>query len=357
MLFDCTDFIYDHQSLFDFGFMIASFEAQNELPFGLERTVDKGDRNKSRERSNVLGVLYTEDLLFTITIIKDICTYPTPEQQIISESDLRNIACWLTSPLEPLWLETISDGTINDIRYCGIFTNIEPVLVGNLYGLTLSFQCVSPFGYTHDIQNVFYLNGKQTLTIKNNSDAFYEYAYPTISIQPTENTDLVLINLSESKEVDSGQIAEEVTDKLLALTNKVKDYARRNDCTVKFVQDETLNIKPFCEGTLVVFYLTDSNNKESKYVAYYDETYKYYIYCGCFLVMSLYADLSVLMHCLSNQIYDGIGRPVRYSKLGIKDVDYMYWPRLLNGTNTIFCYANNCVMSVTHQESRKVGAY
>lgn len=356
MLYNCTDFIYNNQSLSSFKFKVVSFENSSELPLGLERTVEKSQKNRFRLDSNIYSVIYSNDLEFKISIMKDPCTFIDADDQKITEMELRTITKWLTSTSVPKWLEKKNGTEIDDIRYNGIFTNIEPFFLGELYGLTLTFSCTSSFGYTHDKVTEKQLAGITNFMINNNSDLLESYCYPTILLSPTANTDFFLINLSDTEIKDQGNLGGE-PDKMTALQNKIKQFGTNRGLKIRFETEKDGQITTYCNNRVIGFYAVDSNNKEVKMMAYYNNANSYYIHQGGYICFKLYSHLDVQIKNKESKIYDSLNRPILFSKLGIRDVDYLYWLRLKPGYNSIMCIADNCKIKVIHIEARKVGAY
>lgn len=73
------------------------------------------------------------------------------------------------------------------------------------------------------------------------------------------------------------------------------------------------------------------------------------------LEISLLPDDTTTIDCQRSTIIDHSGL-VSFEKLGISDVDYIYWPRLYNGTNTI-TIEGNATAVIKYREPRKVGDY
>lgn len=356
MLYNCTDFIYNNKSLSSFKYKVVSFDNNNELSLGLERTIEKSQKNRFRVDSNVYGVTYANDLEFTISIMKDPCIFMSNSELQIAEDDLRQITKWLTSVSVPMWLEKKNRDVIDDIRYKGIFTNIEPFFLGELYGLTLTFSCTSSFGYTHDKVTEKQVNGITNFMINNDSDLMENYCYPTIVLKPTTNTDFFLINLSDTELKEQGTLENE-QNKMTALQNKIKQFGAKNGFKIRFETEQDGIITTYCNNRVIAFYATDSNNKEVKMIAYYTDENNYHIYQGGYLCLKLFKQLDVQIKSQESKIYDSLNRPILFSQLYIRDVDYLYWLRLKSGYNSIMCIAENCDIKITHIEARKVGAY
>ena len=118
------------------------------------------------------------------------------------------------------------------------------------------------------------------------------------------------------------------------------DYVTKFDTAVEKAETSQSIDNYGCETLCTVFYNTDT--KEYKIIA------------GGFMYMKVYKDLDVVIDCKNMTIEDSIGRMVTYDKLGISDVGYMYWLRLMNGNNSIM-FHGNCEFTIEHIEARKVG--
>ena len=66
------------------------------------------------------------------------------------------------------------------------------------------------------------------------------------------------------------------------------------------------------------------------------------------------AESKYYIKALSENVNVRSGPGVTYDKLGISDVGYMYWLRLMNGNNSIM-FHGNCEFIIEHIEARKVG--
>lgn len=55
-------------------------------------------------------------------------------------------------------------------------------------------------------------------------------------------------------------------------------------------------------------------------------------------------------------ITDNAGIPIYLSDIGVSDPTTVYWPRLLQGNNTL-TYTGDATVTMTYREARKVGAY
>ena len=331
---------------------IVSFDdADNNL--AMEREMERGERNKYRVEPNYYGAKWSENLEFELDIIKDICTEANTD---ITKSEIREITRWLTSPQLPQWIKFEYDTENDDVKhYYGWFKNIETWCVGGITkGLKLHFECTTPFGYTDKIVNQYSVETLAEHVITNDSDELYDYCYPTIHIYPNGNSQMYICNLSDATILEEG-VLEPSDNDFNNLLNVVETYALYNGYTVRYTGTGAHNIVSLCDNTAVQFYLIDRYAKETKHTAFYiQETSEYKIITDGFMYMNLYEDLEIDIDCQKLMIMDSIGRMITYDKLGISDVDNMYWLRFINGDNTLLLYGN-AEFTITHRESRKVG--
>ena len=102
-------------------------------------------------------------------------------------------------------------------------------------------------------------------------------------------------------------------------------------------------IYPLIEITLD----TSENSRETVIISNLQDTMS--------LKISLLPGDTTIIDCQRSTIIDRTGL-VSFEKLGISDVDYIYWPRLYHGTNTI-TIDGNATAVFKYREPRKVGDY
>ena len=337
------------------------FDENSDIALGLERDMEAGESTRYRIEPNYFYDKWSDGLPLEIHLVKDPCTYSTQSEKEITKSEIRELTSWLTSSHFPKWLKFEYD--INDendaTRYMGWFNNIEPFVVGGMvYGLKLYFKCTTPFAYTNDITNEITVSNYKNLTVKNNSDELFSYCYPTIQIYPNANGEIFLCNLSDATIYAEGTLTAGSTGYFNSLLDVVDNYAKLNGYTVEYVapSGSAQNIIPLCNNTAVQFYLVDTYGNKIKCTAFYinDSTKKYRIIENGFVHFTVYKNLQVYIDTQKLTINDELGRMITYDKLGVNDVDHMYWLRLLNGDNTLLL-SGNCKFTIIHIESRKVG--
>lgn len=360
---DFKDFKFRNKRLSDLAtkYISASFDADVTKELAMERDMDIGTTNRYRVEGNYFGDNWSDTLPIQLNIIKDPCLYKSQNDLEITKSELREITKWLTSSHFPEWIEFEYDTSTDENEgkfYCGWFNNIETWVVGGkTYGLTLSFKCTTPFAYTEEIIDTKTTVLYDTFTIINSSDEEENYCYPTLEIKPLENSNIYICNLSDCNILEEGNLNISTGSYIDDLLNKVEAYAKSNGYTVTYTGTGTYNIVTVCDDTAVQFYLYDKyNNSEKKCTAFYfPDNHTYKIVDGGFIYMSLLRDLNVYLDSQRLTLHDSLGRMITYEELGISDVDFIYWPRLINGENKFILYGKNVEFTFKHRESRKVG--
>lgn len=353
------DFEYMNNTLLSMGLMCVDFESESEIPLGLKRTIQKGETNRYRVKSNHIYTSYDDPLEFEINIVKSICnTGCSQSEMAFSRDEIRQITRWLSSTTIPQLLNTINEND-ESLNYCGIFTNIESFVVGgDVYGFVLTFTNDSPFAYSNSIKNKYELNGNVTKTVLNNSDLLDDYLYPVIHIKPESNTDFYMCNLSDCTILDDGTITSvaDATTKLEAFLSVIDTFAQNNRYTVEYYYDEDGYTKVWANDTAMRVKFIERDGTEHFCFAYYDSNGRYKIIEGGFITLKLYSDLNVTINCELLTIQDSIGRMVHFKNIGIDEEDYIYWLRLLSGYNTLLFYGNDCTVEIEYRELLKVGA-
>lgn len=353
------DVKYMDFSLSDMCLMCVDFESDSDIPLGLQRTIQKGETNRYRVKSNHIYTSYDDTLIFEIHIVKDVCKNNYDQSKMkFTREEIRQVTRLLSSASIPQLLET-KDYNNNIINYCGIFTNIESFTVGGeVYGFILTFTNDSPFAYSSVINKTIQLNGSVTESILNNSDLLDDYLYPVITIKPSSNTDFYMCNMSDCTILTSGSItiSGNSTTTLNILKSKIESYAKNSRYAVEYYYDSGGNLKTWANNSALRIKLVESDNTEHYCFAYYDSTGVYKIIEGGFVTLKLYSDLDIEINCELLSIQDSIGRMVHFKNIGIDEEDYIYWMRLISGYNTLLFYGVDCIVEVEYRELMKVGA-
>lgn len=333
----CNDFEFLNAKLSDKGLMSVNFDTDTTLPSAIIRELEVSEMNKYKHETFGYGMKYTDVLEFEIHIMKNCKNTKTQSEFKFSNDEYEDIVAWLTS-IEEYSLLKISKGTKNNIICKGYFSTVEPFDAGGVcYGFKCVFKCNSPFSYVEKAQSQTIVD-KSTIVLKNDSSERNSYVYPSLLIKPSQNEEIFIHNLSDSMLIESGVLESITCDNLI---EKINTYGRLQGYTVTYMYDkDNISITAHCNATVVLFYFTDSYGVKNKYVAYYFNDGKYYIYRGGFFYCTLYKDLDVTIDCKNLVLYDSLHRPVLFSKMGIQDEDEIYWLRLLYGKNNLIIKGN-----------------
>jgi hypothetical protein len=358
----CKDFTFNNKKLSDFGYISVEFDDTNEATFGLERELIKGEPTRYRVATNHLGADYREALTFEIHIVKEEseCSNDIDEMEI-SRDDVRNISKWLTETEHPTWLKfTNTDGKVDDLRYCGVFTDIKGFKTNRLYGLKLTFTNNSPFAYTNNIVSTHTVNNNVTAVINNDSDLTNRYSYPNIRMVTTRagQQEVYICNLSDTNILEEGAITLGSTnfDTMIRLNGIIEKYAETWGYAVVYERDNNNNYITRCNNTAVQIRLDAHDGNEKKCMAFFNvQSRRYYIVQGGFIFLTLRQHLQVNINSRQMRIYDGIDRMILMSDIGVSDVGYVYFPRLKSGSNTLLFYGLDCTFTIDRIEERKVG--
>lgn len=353
------DFTFNGKKLSDLNnkYLSADFDNDENIPLALSREIKRGETNRYRSEPNFYGFTWSTPLHFELHIIKDPCHYNPQNQIEFSMGEIREFTRWLTSNQLPQWLEIDTKMNIRDeIRYKGFFQEIQTYSVGGrVVGLRLMFECTTSFGHSYDIVNSFSsTTTARTVSIENNSDELEDYCYPTLEIIPNGNSYMYICNLSDCEVLDRGNVESAASS---TLKNVIEDYARLHSYTVEYNQSSSGDVETLCNHTAIEFRYIDEMNNKIKCTAFYYQNgtvYTYMLIKGGFMHMELYTGLNIYADCQHLIIKDVTGRMVTYDRLGISDVDSIYWLRLVNGVNNLII-SGDCTINVKHIEARKVG--
>ena len=206
-------FKYNGRNSEDFGVIITSFEKDDDLSTGLERTMILGESTKYRFRPNHYGMKYEENLTFRITFIKDVCS---DTSNYFTRKEVREINRWLTSTSYPTIFHMYDedyDKSDESVDYNGVFNNVEYEVLGNsdVIGIIATFTNDSPFAYTPIISKTLKstLDQPYELTINNDSDELENPLYPLLLFYPNSTTDVTISNMTENKSMTFKNIVPE----------------------------------------------------------------------------------------------------------------------------------------------------
>ena len=343
--------------LLNIKYISVEYDSDPSKSLGLERDMQKGESTRYRIEPNYFYDTWSAPLEFDLHILKDTCKYQTQTEMEITKSELREITRWLTSSHYPEWIRfSDEDGNLEEWRYKGWFSNVETfVAYGTVYGFKLHFKCTTSFAWTDVITNSCVCTTYKNMLVKNDGDDLNDYSYPTIKIHPIKDEEIFICNESDYTLLENGKISVASDDVFNTIVDKAENYAKLNGYDLEYTGKGAFNIVSICNDTGVQFKLIDNYGCETLCTVFYNtDTKEYKLISGGFMYMKVYKDLDVVIDCKNMTIEDSIGRMVTYDKLGISDIGYMYWLRLMNGNNSIMLHGN-CEFTIEHIEARKVG--
>lgn len=177
-----SNFKYNGRSLADFGMKMYDPDAD---PQGVERTIDKAAQNSAREVPNHYATYRNGVLQHNMLIIKDPDLHESSNDLRLTEKEVHRIKSWLFSTTLPTELILPQDDEEIDVRYFGVFTNVQyfmPVRK-TCFGLQLTFTCNAPYGFSPVTSKRFYLNSTEVLgDYLNSAVEFAKMIPPTIVV-------------------------------------------------------------------------------------------------------------------------------------------------------------------------------
>lgn len=226
------DFTFNGKSLSEFGMMMCVFDGVDDDKLSLNRDIISTEFNSHRDYINILSAKYTETLSFQISIIKNICENKTQDKMVISRSELRALTSWLTSASTTSTFILIDDDEKFDeyVEYDCLCTNIEPFVVsGNIYGVTATFTCNAPYGYSKTrIEEYSSSSNRINFVYYNDSDVYDKYYYPDkVKIYANDNTSEIVIKnntLGITSKIDITNIGDIIIDAKRKIIYANDDY-------------------------------------------------------------------------------------------------------------------------------------
>lgn len=190
------------------------------------KTLLKSQRNGFRMARNQYGSSYDNDLIVSISVMKNPCKETNQTDLYFTPTEISNLMAWLTSPIGEKSLTCV--GEAGTIIFYGGFTDIEPDVVnGKLVGLNLTFECNAPYGYYPVTEYTLSFGDKGGIfSISNNSDEKYIPLYPVIKITPTYTGSITLTNTETREKISlEGQVGNVITidNRSMIITNAARN--------------------------------------------------------------------------------------------------------------------------------------
>lgn len=176
--------------------MLVSVGAETSDYSNLGYTVSKSSLNSHRNKVYAHSRMYTDVLSFTISIVKK-------NLSKFTQTEKRTISRWLTSPRtqrEFIITDCTGDDTHSNVVYkciCNGETEVRPS-PRQLYGLSFTFECNAPYGFTGTKEQAFESQSQATVTINVDTDDLEDRIYPRIVIMPGATGEITIENTSQN---------------------------------------------------------------------------------------------------------------------------------------------------------------
>lgn len=186
-------FTYNGASSQDYGLVIGGLQVDTDVPLAMAREILRGTMNRYRVIPNHMGTSYQEVLIFTISMVKDPCTYG--DDYIYTEDEVDEIVTWLTAPQYPTLFHMYDEepDVYKKYDYYGLFSDIQTMTNGEeVIGFTATFTTNSPYAWTPQKTINFSADTDDPveITINVKSSEYNSPIWPIITIDPHNDADL-----------------------------------------------------------------------------------------------------------------------------------------------------------------------
>ena len=199
------DFYYNGKYASSLG-VIAIRPTKDSGDFSLKRDLMQTEFSSYRNTVDIYDTKYNKPLTLSFFIIKDPCNNNSQAEMAFQKEDIRELNAWLTSTHTAKKLELFSD---MNIGYYGVFTDIEPYIYGDLFGVNATFTANAPFGFilNKEIINIEDDNEIEK-TLVNISDELEDFVYPTITLTHNVVGDYSIQNMSDGENIFAFHLSE-----------------------------------------------------------------------------------------------------------------------------------------------------
>lgn len=239
-----VDFEYDNRYLSDYGFIICDFNSNNganEVEVGSVITFNRVSHHSGKKYS-LSSTQYDEYITATFDICKDSDIFEREEMEI-SNDEYRDIVRWLNRR-GFFKFRVIDDNGINfnkDVCYYNASFNVKKITIGDkLYGIRLSMETDSPFGYGCENETILnFTSNYQAKKIKYISDEI-GFTYPTVIITCKRDCNLTISNTTldsvmSIKNCVSGEVITVYGDTHI-ITTSISSHDICNDFNYEFLK-------------------------------------------------------------------------------------------------------------------------
>lgn len=182
-------FSFNNKKLSD-EYVICSFsDISSRYDTAINYNINRGDISPSKEKPGFYSKSFSDVLSFEVSIMRK-------DEVFFSRAEREKLIMWIDSPLTHrlFTLEDYAgDDYHKDIEYFAICKQyIEHRLGNHTFGITFSFECDSPHGYTPEL-SLSFISGVP-IEIENTSlDTEKDY-YPTLMLRANSNTEVTIKN-------------------------------------------------------------------------------------------------------------------------------------------------------------------
>ncbi len=182
-----NDFYYDGHWLSEYDMKV--YDPDDTQQF-VSREIDKADITSLRPVPNHYSARYSDVLTLSFLIIKDDDNETlTQAESKMDGEEVNYLRAWLESAKTPTELKCPNEDDVVSTNYFGVFTNIQPFLIGNeCFGLYLTFTCNAPYGFSDVYSKTFSMQGDVPVnnSFANYSSEYNEYLKPIITINSSD---------------------------------------------------------------------------------------------------------------------------------------------------------------------------
>lgn len=239
----CTeDFEYDGKCLSDYGFIICEVNSSSGaviINAGSQITFNKVARQQGKLYS-LASTQYDECIAPTFDICKNPCKYDDLQ---ITNDEYSEMMRWLNRrEFLPFQFINETDADHRTCHYEASF-NVDKIMINDkLYGLELTMETNSPFGYGDEITVSWSVTTdptSETYVLSDESDEI-GYTYPSMVITCDESGDLSIWNQAEDSEmliknVSAGEIIT-VDGSAQIITSSLDSHVLYDDFNFEFLR-------------------------------------------------------------------------------------------------------------------------
>lgn len=187
----CTNFIFDNESLSDYGMIVCTFGDNNETSWsGGDITF-----NTQKAPSNDVHTFYTSSAETPLSCTFDICKNPCLMNkdgiEYVTQDEYSALSRFLKRRDGFHWMQFDNEG-FEDIYFNAKFDMQPKEICGRTVGFTLTMTTDSPYGYSRLVTKSFELSATSPTKSFINYDDVVGISYPILKIKPKSDGNLIL---------------------------------------------------------------------------------------------------------------------------------------------------------------------